>query len=288
MKTRNIAILLILAGLFLPRIGSPLIEQLLEIPAPAPQLKLGFNNECLKYEVKWSGFRAAEAWVCSKTAGQNYQMKGYARTTGLPRTLWRMDDWGEVETDLNFGLVKYNLHTRESFLNLDIEMTYNPAAKVASVKRVKRVNPPSVKFKQIELYQGFEPAGLAALVRNLEWNPGQKRYFEFTDGAERYVILLVAGPVETVTVAAGTFKAIRLDPYLFRVPRRKGKETPELLQSIRDLQTWKQIADYARIWMAVDGARPFVLVKGRAFIGEITLELVDSKAQMPPIPSAGK
>jgi len=288
MKARAIAAVLILAILVLPRPGFSLLEQMLEIPAPTPQLKLDLDNECLKYEVKWSGFRSAEAWVCAERVGQNYQIKGYARTVGFPRTLWRMDDWGLLETRDDFTLVKYELHDRETFTNLDIFMTFNPGTRVAEIKRVKLGNPDTVKFKQVELFQGFDSAGLAALVRTLDWKPGQRRYFEFTDGAERYVILIVAGPIETVQVGAGSFRAIRLDPYLFRVPRRKGKETPELIQSIKGLQTWKTIAEYARVWLALEGNRPFVLVKGRAFIGEVSLELVDLKAQMPVIPGCGK
>ncbi len=287
MKTNWIKPGLALLALFLPLTGFALLEQLLQIPPPAPDFKLDFGGECLKYEVKWSGFRAAEAWVCTTGAGDQYRVKGYARTLGLPRTLWRMDDWGEVDITRDFRLVNYCLHDREVFSNLDISMTMNPETKVATIKRVN-LDKNKTKYKTVELYQGFEPVGLASLARSLEWKTGQKRYFEFTDGAERYVILISAGPVEQVTVAAGTFNTIRLDPYLFRIPRTKAKEMPELLQNIQQLNTWKQIAEYAKIWMAVDGNRPFVLVKGKAFIGEVSLELVQMNARMPPLPSPGK
>ena len=214
-------------------------------------------------------------------------MKGYAHTIGLPRMLWRMDGWGELETTQNFELVNYTLYDRETFADLDIFMSFNPQTKIASIKR-KNNKTSKIKDKNIELYQGFDAAGLGYLVRTLDWKTGQKRSFEFTDGAERYVILLKAGPIEQVQVSAGKFNAIRLDPYLFRVPRTKSKEKPELIQNIQALNTWKQIAEYARIWMALDGTRPYVLVKGMSFIGEVSLELTDLNAQMPEVPVSGK
>jgi len=268
-------------SILFPASAFPLLEQILQIPPPEPQYQLDLDGETLKYEVKWSRFRSAEAWVSAKKNGDHYQLKGYAHTIGFPRTLWRMDDWGETELTKNFTLVNYELHTRETFTNLDINMTYDTKTKIATIKRLNLRNS-KLTYKQIELYQGFDASGLACLVRALEWKPGQKRYFEFTDGAERYIILISAGPVEKITVPAGTFDTIRLDPYLFRIPRKKAKEKPETLQSIQAQQTWKKIAEYAQVWLALSGTRPFVLVKGKAFIGEVSMELVEITHGAPP------
>jgi hypothetical protein len=103
-----------------------------------------------------------------------------------------------------------------------------------------------------------------------------KQYFEILDGRDRSIILLEAGQIETVNTKAGNFRAIRIRPFLFNLPRKPKSETPQNLADILDKKTVPGIADWVYFWLALDGSRPIVLAKAYSFIGPVALELVEN------------
>jgi len=250
-----------------------LIEKFLEI-APDYQAKLDFTGEKLKYQAQWMGIKSAQAELIVKSINGNYLIQGFAHTTGWARVLWKMDDWLEVETTRSFQPKTYQFHYREPFIEQDLVLSFDLKNNFACSERIWR-NKPKRSRKEFQLYQGLDPVSLGFLVRSLDWKSGDKRYFEFTDGNERYLILLEAGKIKTIKVPAGSFRAIALVPYLFQLPKKFDRETPELVKKIEKKQSLRSLAQKATIWLALEGTRPFLLVEAISLIGYVSLELVE-------------
>ncbi len=250
-----------------------LIEKFLEIP-PGYQVKIDFTGENLKYQARWMGIKSAQAELMVKSINGNYLIQSFAHTTGWARALWEMDDWLEVETTRSFQPRTYQFHFREPFIEQDLVLSFDLKNNSACSERIWR-NKTKRSRKEFQLYQGLDPVSLGFLVRSLDWKSGDKRYFEFTDGNDRYLILLEAGKTKSIKVKAGTFSAIELTPYLFKLPRKFERESPKLIKRIEQKQSLRTLAQRASIWLALEGARPFVLVEAISLIGYVSLELVE-------------
>jgi len=263
----------ILLMFILPSLGDGMVEKFLQIPPPKPELNINFTGEYLKYEVRWLGIRSGEAELWVEEVNGNYIIKGVSKTVGLARVLWRMDDWIELETTKDLKPIVYKLHLREPTIKADQVMVLDPDSKQAISER-KWINISKIRVRKLDFYQGFDPASLAGLVRTLNWEPGEKKFFELLDGSDRYLVLVEAGPIEQVKTRLNTYQAIRLTPYLFELPHQKDQETSALVEKIEKKMAMKNLAEDVYIWMALTGTRPFVKIWGKAFIGVVEIELL--------------
>jgi len=257
------------------------LEKILEIPPPRPELKIDFDGEHLKYEASWLGLKAGEAELTVSGLESGYKISAVSRTTGRARYLYKLDDAVFAETLRDFSPVFYDLQIREPAFKHNRLMWIDRRNKIAKVKTVQAASG-AVKEKEFEFYQGFDPVGLTFLVRSIDWKPGMIKYFEFLDGRDRSLILLEAGPVQEVKTRAGSFRTIRIQPLLFTLPRRLGKETPELMKQIKNREGVQGLASWVYFWLALDGTRPIVLAKAYSIIGPVALELVEMAG--PPAP----
>jgi len=271
MKTKIYLIIFLI--ITLSQSGWAMVEKFLEIPPPKPELNINFAGEYLKYEVRWLGIRSGEAELWVKEENGNYKIKGISKTVGLARVLWRMDDWIELEATKDLKPIVYKLHLREPTIKADQTMVLDPESRQAISER-NWINISKTRIRKLDFYQGFDPATLAGLVRTLNWEPGEKKFFELIDGSDRYLVLVEAGPIEQVKTRFNTYQAIRLTPYLFELPHKIDKESTALVEKIEKKMAMKNLAEDVYIWMALTGTRPFVKIWGKAFIGEVEIELV--------------
>jgi len=248
------------------------LEKVLKIPPPGPELKIDFSGERLKYDALWIGLKSGEAEINVSSVNGHYKISAFSRTVGPARVLYKLDDAVAAETTPEFAPVSYSLQIREPAFKHNRFMVIDRKTKTANAKRVS-VGTGKVKERVFTFHQGFDPAGLTYLVRTLDWKPGMKQCFEFLDGKDRSLILLEAGPIENVKTKAGTFRAIRLKPFLFILPKTKEKETPELVARIKNKQTNVGFASWAYFWIALDGKRPIILARANSLIGPVALEL---------------
>jgi len=273
--------LLILALLAVPLPAFTELEKILEIPPPTPDLKVDFTGEYLKYEASWLGLKAGEAELTVSELNGHYKIAGLSRTTGRARYLYKLDDAVTAETRRDFTPVFYDLQIREPAFKHNRLMWIDRQTKTAKVRTVQ-AGSGAMKEKEFEFHQGFDPVSLTFLVRSIDWKPGMKKYFEFIDGRDRSLILLEAGPIQEVKTRAGTFRAIRIQPLLFSLPRRVGKETPELMRQIKNRQGVQGLASWVYFWVALDGNRPIVLAKSYSIIGPVAIELIERGGSSAP------
>lgn len=264
-----------LIALSLPLALGGEVEKILQVPPPKPDISINFAGEQLRYEASWMGITAGEAVLSTTEFNGHYKIEAASHSTGRARYLYKMDDAARAETQKDFTPIFYDLQIREPRFRHDRLMWIDRNQKTAQVKIVQ-ADSGQVKEKFFGFYQGMDPVSLTFLVRTLYWKPGMRQYFEILDGRDRSIILLEAGPVQTITTRAGSFRAIRIQPSLFNLPKKPKNETRQTLADILNKKTVPGIADWVYFWLALDGNRPIVLAKAYSLIGPVALELVSN------------
>jgi hypothetical protein len=264
-------------------------------PAPYPTGPLTFTvytpepgvvvpGERLRYQFFWNGFKAAEAVWETRPAPNRpgwLQSRADARIIGYPATLYRGQDYVTscVRAD-TFKPDAYAIRIRESLDYYDMIVKFNHSAGIANRTKTTRSKQTSKSF---EFSNGYDPVGLALLVRSLAWKTGDVRRFEVIDGNSRYLMVIQGGPIETVTVPAGTFRAIRLIPSIFELPSQRRRETARHFakQKAKDQGRVPDMTAFT-FWMALDPPRPYLKVRTDVFFGHVDMNLVE--ISQPPTP----
>jgi len=236
-------------------------------------------GERLVYEYSWNGIRAAEVeievkddpdrpgWMCAK---------GVGRTVGAPRYIYRAED--SVEACMKKDTMKsdeYSIRIRESLDYYDMKVEFDREDMVAH--RVKHYRTRKTT-KDFTFRNAYDPVSAAALLRSLPWEVGDKRQFEVIDGNERWLIIFEAVEEADVTVKAGTFRCLKMQPSAFEMPKREREEPPgyweKLAQEEKGLVA--RMTSFT-LWMAKDPPRPFVSARSDVFFGHVDMELIEIK-----------
>jgi hypothetical protein len=250
---------------------------LLKIPHYRVESAIPFAGEKLYYEIRWRSFKAAEAQVETSYAAESdekeYHLVARAQTTGFARKLWRMDDWAEAFTCTSaFRPREYRLHVREIFADFNMSVFFSPDQTQAHSVRIS-----SDRMRKDRLFQchhAYDPGSASFLIRSLEWEPGQTRWFEIVEGNDRHLLIVEAIGDETLTVVAGTFDTVKIVPALINLPKEADREDAKLMEKIQKMEKETHLADEVYVWVARDGKRPIVKTWAKAFIGYLELELV--------------
>jgi hypothetical protein len=259
-------------------------------PAPYPTGPVEFEvyefeqglfktGEKAVYEFTWNGIRAAQGtmtisedpdrpgWICGKAEG---------KTIGAPALLYRANDWASSCLDpktLKGGL--FQIQIRESLDYYDMTVKFDHEKGAADRVKKRRTKTTEKKF---EFTNAFCPVGAAGLIRSLPWKLGDERSFEVIDGNERYLLVMAVAEEGEITVPAGTFKAVRFQPSIFEMPKKRQRETAGYWKK-RERKDQSRIADMTSFsfWMASEPPRPFLKVKTDVYFGYVEMQLVEFK-----------
>lgn len=269
--------LLLAAGTLLALGPAPYPTGPITFTPHTPDPKVVPPGERLKYRFSWNGINAAEAvWTTRAAPGRPGWLTSRADGTviGYPSTLYRANDYVTacVRAD-TFKPEAYSIRIRESLDFYDMTVTFNHTAGLAS--RVK-IYPNKTTRNTFEFTNAYDPIGLALLIRSLPWKTGDVRRFEVIDGNSRYLMVVQGGPLENVTVPAGTFRAIRLIPSIFELPDERVRETAKYFakQKRKDMNRTADMTSFS-FWMALDPPRPYLRVRTDVFFGHVDMDLVE-------------
>lgn len=257
-------------------------------PAPYPTGPVTFEvydfeegtiqpGEKTRYEFSWNGIRAAvvearvqadparEGWICVDAEGE---------IVGAPSLLYRGND--SVHSCMRSDTLKpdlYSIRIRESLDYYDMSVSFDHECGVA--KKEKQTLTRSSE-KTFEFSNAFGPVSAFALVRSLPWETGTERSFEVIDGNDRYLLVVRAEEEETITVPAGTFRSIRLQPSIFEMPSQKGRETAAYWEK-REKKDQERISlmKSFSLWMGKEPPRPLVKIRTDVYFGHIDMELAE-------------
>ncbi len=284
MKLRRLAILsmAVAAMVFGPSAGDLLALG----SAPYPKDQVSFEvydhdrsvvrpGESAVYQFSWNGVDAAEAtfeiaadpnrpgYICAELLG---------KTIGAPSLIYQANDSiNECMTADGLKPDKYSIRIRESLDYYDMEVEFDHGAGEADKEKQTR---DQREEKTYEFTNGFGPVSAAMLIRSLDWEVGDERRFEIIDGNGRYLLVFKAVEEGQITVPAGTFAAIRVEPSVFRMPSDRAREQPYYWERLRkkDAEALTMIKSF-EFWMAKDPPRHFLKARSDLYFGHVDMEL---------------
>jgi len=254
--------------------------------APFPTGKVEFDTyqiepdvvrpgEVAEYVFSWNGFDAARAtisvtedpnrpgWICARADG---------KIIGAPARLYKGKD--SVNSCMKADDMKpdhYSIRIRESLDYYDMSVTFNHDNNIA-LKQKKSKRKQSEKY--FEFDNAYGPVSLALLIRSLPWQVGDERRFEVIDGNGRFLIVIRAVAEENVRVKAGTFKALRIEPSIFKMPSKRDRENAGYWarQQRKEKEKISLIKSFT-MWMAKDPPRHFLKIRTDVYFGHVDMEL---------------
>jgi hypothetical protein len=257
-------------------------------PAPYPQGPVTFERyrfdpstvrpgERSVYRFSWNGIDAARAeFLLSKDPKHPGRIcaRVDAETVGAAALLYIARDWASscMAPD-TLKPNSFSLHIRETLDHYDMNTSFNHEQGTAA--RVKHTLTRTTE-RSFEFSNAFCPMSAAMLIRSLPWKTGDERGFEIIDGDERYLLVVRAEEEAEVTVPAGTFRAVRIQPSIFVLPQERTRETRRYFdrQKARDEKRTADMTSFT-LWMDADPPRPFLKARSDVYFGHVDMELAE-------------
>lgn len=211
------------------------------------------------YQFGWNNLVAATAEVSfSKNNGQ-LELVGSGQTIGAVRTLWRYNVQQRAVADaatLRPILMHQVDETRRKIITTDL--TFNPQGVVRLRTDNKAKKPP--KPKKFNFPSLFDLHTALLFIRSQPLSEGSVQRIVVYPATNAYLATITVAGHESITVGAGTYKAIKLDLQLSKV----GKE--------RELEPHRKFKR-ASVWVSDDSDRLLLRIEAGVFIGTVFAEL---------------
>jgi hypothetical protein len=236
----------------------PLLLWLVSIPLAFPQSNVLPAHESLTYSIEWRLINAGRATVHWTSSGNDTaQIDLHVESAGLVSKLFRVED--TYIANMGSGLcgqsVQFTAH--EGSRERETKITFDYPNRRADYLERDRIKNTVVLARETEIPPCVhEIVGALYFLRTLNLEPGQSALLPLTDGKKSAVAKVEAQQREEIKTAAGTFKTIRYEAYVFNnvLYRRPA---------------------HLYVWLTDDPRRLPVQIRVRmqVTIGTITLEL---------------
>jgi Protein of unknown function (DUF3108) len=210
------------------------------VPAGAPP-----SSENLQYSLEWRLITAGKARLSwTATAGQGYQANLQLESTGLVSKLFKVND--DYSSGLDAGLCAHSsfLKTNEGSRHRETRITFDAERRKASYLERDTTKNSVLASSEIEIPLCVcDIIGALYRMRTLEMEPGQAGQIPVSDGKKSAMARVEAQQRELVKTAAGAFKTIRYEAFLFNnvIYRRSGRVFVWLTDDARRLPVQIQV-----------------------------------------------
>jgi hypothetical protein len=235
----------------------PLLLWLVSIPMAFPQGNVLPAHESLTYSIEWRLITAGRATVQWTSANDAAQIQMHVESVGLVSKLFKVED--SYVATMGSGLCgqSVQLTAQEGSRERETKINFDYPNRRADYLERDRAKNTVVLARETEIPPCVhEIAGALYFLRTLNLEPGQSVLLPLTDGKKSVVAKVEAQQREEVKTAAGTFKTIRYEAYVFNnvLYRRPA---------------------HLYVWLTDDPRRLPVQIRVRmqVTIGTITLEL---------------
>ncbi|HEX3817970.1 MAG TPA: DUF3108 domain-containing protein [Chthoniobacterales bacterium] len=211
------------------------------------------------YQFGWNDVVAATAEVDFGKNNGRLQLIGAGQTIGVVRTLWRYSVQQRAVADaatLRPILMHQVDETRRKIITTDL--AFNPQGVVRLRTDNKSKKP--AKPKKFNFPGLFDLHTALLFIRSQPLTDGSVQRIVVYPATNAYLATITVAAHESVTVGAGTYKAIKLDLQLSKV----GKE--------RELEPHRKFKR-ASVWISDDSDRLLLRIEGGVFIGTVFAEL---------------
>jgi len=214
------------------------------------------------YRIAWNGLPAGSAMIdvtnqqFSGAAG--YVVEATAATNTFVNLFWSFR--GVARTALLAdGLVPLRF-TYDREINRVPESTWLDFDRGAQREWGSHFKGDQRKVAEIDGTEVADPITAVLLAQAAGLEPGGERRYQVFTGEAEYVIVLRGVAEEDISVPAGHFPALKIDPEVWRVKDADAALDQRLRQ--------------ATVWVSRDPAHAILRIRSEVFIGAVTLDLV--------------
>jgi hypothetical protein len=212
------------------------------------------------YNFGWNGLVAATAEMRFDKGEERLQLQGIGQTVGLVRTLWKLDVRHRALADAA-TLRPITMHQVEEVRSKTV--TTDVVFKRDAVERIrtdtKSKKPP--KTRTFSFAGGvFDMHSTLLYIRSQPLREGDVYRVVVYPATSPYLATLTVTAREPITIAAGTYHAIKIDLQLNKI----GKK--------RELGPHKKFRR-ASMWVSDDSDRLLLRVEASIFVGKVFAEL---------------
>lgn len=221
-------------------------------------------GEKVTYQFGWNGIPSASGWA--KVTSRQWKGKEYyllevcTSTNPVVELLWKMRDHGWSLVDKNTMLpCRHEFYRQENDSRTKHVVLFDRAAGLTQCVREKIDKEQTEKIKLSTQFP-FDPISLSYFLRCFHWKVGDVRRIELIEDNDKYLFTMTALAKERITVAAGTFDTLKMEPTLKKL---SGRTRP----GGEKIKT-------ANIWVTDDDRHIPVKLKSKVFIGHVYGDLV--------------
>ena len=214
------------------------------------------------YRFGWSGFTAATAEInFAKLPDSRLRVEGTGRTTGLVRTLWKMD---VSLTALADGKTLRPIETRQKETTRSKKISTHLAFDARGVTRSRSDGEAAPKLTRFDFPNLYDLQSALLYVRSQPLAAQNVQRIVVYPTTSPYLATLTVLGREKISVGAGTYDAIKLDLKLSKI----GKNG--------ELQPHRKFRR-ATAWISDDADRLLLRVNAQVFIGKVFVELQSAR-----------
>jgi hypothetical protein len=227
-------------------------------PGPFPPPRSLVAN----YHFGWAGFTGGTGEVrFSRKSSQRFQFDGAGRTIGFVRALWKLDvtqrAWADAETLRPIELEQAEMYRSKKIVT---KCLFNATGVTRIRSETKRGATVAPTTKQLNRANLFDLHSALLYLRSQPLRDRSVQRIAVFPAASAYVATLTVTGREKISVAAGTFNAIKCDLQLNRIGK-KG-----------ELEPHKKFRR-GTIWISDDADRVVLRVEAQIFVGTVFAEL---------------
>ena len=212
------------------------------------------------YDFGWSGLKAADATARFARHKGQLQLELTARTSGLARTLWRMDSHGLSLVNAK-NLQPIKLTQTENYARKCVDTTVDFTA--TGPRRMRVIKPADAtppKPKTFEVGKTHDLHSALLFVRSQRLAKGDSFRICVFPGSSPYLAEITAGEPETVKAAGKAWSAIPCDLKLHEIEKDMG---------LAPHPKFKR----AKVWLSNDVDRLLLRIEADVHVGSIFAEM---------------
>jgi hypothetical protein len=221
------------------------------------------RGESAVYQGSWLGIPVASAEIHTSPVivdgKKYYHAKVQARTWKYLELVWKMRD--SVESVFDSQTMqphRFVFQQRENRKKVDTTATFDPHTRKWSVHRQEGAKVRDFEFVSQDT---LDPISAIYLARSVDFKIGDQLRLEVFGGKSRYLVHLDVVAKEPITVGSNNFDTYRIVPRVWNISNSGYAER------VREIT----------VWISADEKRRPVKIVSQAFVGNVSIELVEEK-----------
>jgi hypothetical protein len=216
--------------------------------------------ESARYQVAWNGIPAAALRIDVREDQADHsirRMEVEMATNAVVDFFWtfRARGWSELGPRARPARFGFEREVRGRAEHTVVE--YAPGLLVGRYRR-----PDRYRVTELAAVDAVDPLAMLVRLRGSLPSPGHPESFHVFTGEARYRFVVRHGGVETISVPAGTFEAVRVSPYIWRLDRDERDDR----------------IDSMTLWFGAKAPHRLLRMRSELFVGAVSCDLAELRS----------